>query len=229
MTNMKEFPIDPTARMNENAWLEEGIQSGWMAAALEETDTTIRKLRLFLCACYRRISPFLEDSYCEWLELMEKLVEEGTVSDEEREALGLEGESTQTVASLRSLIDEAIEPCGNIVADAFPEIVDEDGDSIIYLAQKEAECDLLRDIVGNPYRRFDFAEKKWITAEVLRFASVIYEHRAFEFMPELADTLQQAGCNESAILDHCHNGCSHVRGCWVIDGILGKDAPRGTT
>ena len=209
--------------MDEGAWLEEGIQSGWMAAALEEGDASVRKLRLFMCACYRRIWPFLEESYREWLVLMEKLVEEGEVTAEERESLGLEGDTDQKVESLGRMVDEAIEPCGNFVADAFPEIVDEDGDSIVYLAQKEAECDMLREIVGNPYRKVEFSGKKWVTPEVVRFAEVIYEHRAFEFMPELGDTLQQAGCEEREVLEHCLNGCSHVRGCWVVDGILGKE------
>jgi len=41
-------------------------------------------------------------------------------------------------------------------------------------------------------------------------------------MPILADALQDAGCNNDDILDHCRGSGQHVRGCWVIDLLLGK-------
>jgi hypothetical protein len=42
-------------------------------------------------------------------------------------------------------------------------------------------------------------------------------------MPILADALQDAGCDNDDILDHCRdsNG-AHTRGCWVVDILLGK-------
>ena len=51
----------------------------------------------------------------------------------------------------------------------------------------------------------------------------MYEARDFGAMPILADALQDAGCEDAAILDHCRdaNGV-HVRGCWVVDLVLGK-------
>jgi hypothetical protein len=42
-------------------------------------------------------------------------------------------------------------------------------------------------------------------------------------MPILADALQDAGCDNEAVLDHCRSVGTHVRGCWVVDLVLGKE------
>jgi hypothetical protein len=54
-------------------------------------------------------------------------------------------------------------------------------------------------------------------------AERIYEERCFDAMPVLADALQEAGCEVPAILDHCRQPGEHVRGCWVVDLVLGKE------
>ena len=38
-----------------------------------------------------------------------------------------------------------------------------------------------------------------------------------------ADALQDAGCDNDDILDHCRGDGPHVRGCWVVDLVLGKE------
>ncbi|MDY3556938.1 hypothetical protein R5W24_006114 [Gemmata sp. JC717] len=54
-------------------------------------------------------------------------------------------------------------------------------------------------------------------------ARQMYESHDFSAMPILADALQDAGCNAEAILNHCRDvGTPHVRGCWVVDLVLGK-------
>jgi hypothetical protein len=53
-------------------------------------------------------------------------------------------------------------------------------------------------------------------------AQGIYDERAFERLPILADALEDAGCTDAAILVHCRGPGPHVRGCWVVDLILGK-------
>ena len=50
----------------------------------------------------------------------------------------------------------------------------------------------------------------------------MYASRDFSPMPILADALQDAGCDSADILDHCRGSGPHVRGCWVVDLVLGK-------
>ncbi|HVL11991.1 MAG TPA: hypothetical protein VM529_05470 [Gemmata sp.] len=52
----------------------------------------------------------------------------------------------------------------------------------------------------------------------------MYGSRDFSPMPILADALQDAGCDSADILDHCRGPKQvHVRGCWVVDLVLGKE------
>jgi hypothetical protein len=81
---------------------------------------------------------------------------------------------------------------------------------------------IMRDIVGNPFRTVTF-DPSWRTSDVILLAQGIYDNRAFDRMPILADALQDAGCNNPDILDHCRDtSLPHVRGCWVVDLVLGK-------
>lgn len=85
-----------------------------------------------------------------------------------------------------------------------------------------AHCNLLRDIVGNPSHCANLAPA-WISATVLSLAQAIYNDRAFDRLPILADALEEAGCTDRDILDHCRQPGVHVRGCWVVDLVLGKE------
>jgi hypothetical protein len=86
----------------------------------------------------------------------------------------------------------------------------------------EGQSILLRDIFGNPFRRVAI-DPRWLTSSVLDLARAIYDDRAFERMPVLADALMDAGCDNDDILDHCRGDGVHVRGCWVVDLLLGKE------
>jgi hypothetical protein len=80
----------------------------------------------------------------------------------------------------------------------------------------------LRDIFGNPFRPVSFPPV-WRTDTAIALARNMYESRDFSAMPILADALQDAGCDSAAILDHCRSAEQlHVRGCWVVDLVLGK-------
>ncbi|MDB5308941.1 MAG: hypothetical protein JWO38_3143 [Gemmataceae bacterium] len=81
---------------------------------------------------------------------------------------------------------------------------------------------LFRDIIGNPFRPVAFAPD-WHTSTTVQLARQMYESRDFTPMPILADALQDAGCEDDAILAHCRDPqATHIRGCWVIDLVLGK-------
>ena len=80
----------------------------------------------------------------------------------------------------------------------------------------------LREVFGNPFRPVTF-DPAWLTSDVLALARGIYEERAFDRMPILADALQDAGCECDDILNHCRDAnATHVRGCWALDLVLGK-------
>ena len=81
---------------------------------------------------------------------------------------------------------------------------------------------LLRDIFGNPFRPVTFSPN-WRTDTAVTRARTMYESRDFSAMPILADALQDAGCDSADILTHCRSDGPHVRGCWVVDLVLGKE------
>ena len=85
-----------------------------------------------------------------------------------------------------------------------------------------AQSDLLRDIFGNPFRPLVFAPE-WRTDTAVSLARQMYDSRDFGAMPILADALQDAGCDNEDVLNHCRAQCVHVRGCWVVDMVLGKE------
>jgi hypothetical protein len=70
--------------------------------------------------------------------------------------------------------------------------------------------------------RFVTIRPSWLTSTVVALARGIYEDRAFDRMPILADALQDAGCDSDDILNHCRGPGPHIRGCGVVDLVLGK-------
>jgi len=87
--------------------------------------------------------------------------------------------------------------------------------------QRDA-ADLLREQLGNPFRQYTF-DPAWRTETVVALASGIEADRAFDRMPILADALEEAGCDERAMLDHLRGPGPHARGCWVLDLILNRE------
>jgi ATP-dependent Clp protease ATP-binding subunit ClpA len=65
----------------------------------------------------------------------------------------------------------------------------------------------------------------WLTREggqAARVARAIYEERRWGDLPVLADALEEAGCADREILDHCRRPGEHGPGCWVLDLLLGE-------
>jgi hypothetical protein len=83
---------------------------------------------------------------------------------------------------------------------------------------------LIREIFGNPFREviLDPAWLRWNDGTVPRIARGIYDDYRFADLPILHDALLDAGCDGEDILAHCRTPEGHVRGCWVIDLLLGK-------
>ncbi|OWK42425.1 hypothetical protein FRUB_04503 [Fimbriiglobus ruber] len=97
-------------------------------------------------------------------------------------------------------------------------LIDQDWDNARRLKRM---AEVFRCIFGNPFRPITF-NPSYLTPTVLSLAKGIYEDRAFDRMPVLADALQDAGCDNEDILTHCRGPGPHVRGCWVVDLCLGK-------
>jgi hypothetical protein len=91
--------------------------------------------------------------------------------------------------------------------------------------EEAAQADLLRDIVGNPFQprpAFDPQWQSWRRGLIPTMAQQIHDERRYENLPILADMLEEAGCDNEAILAHCRGPGPHVRGCWVVDWLLAK-------
>jgi hypothetical protein len=84
------------------------------------------------------------------------------------------------------------------------------------------QASALRDIFGNPFRPITFSPQ-WRTDTAVSLARQMYEARDFSAMPILADALQDAGCDSEDVLNHCRGDGPHVRGCWVVDLVLGRE------
>jgi hypothetical protein len=89
-------------------------------------------------------------------------------------------------------------------------------------------CQLLREVFGNPFRRFT-PDPTWLSATLVSLAEAAYADRPLpdghldsSRLPVLADALEDAGCNNAEILAHCRGPGPHVRGCWIVDLLLGN-------
>jgi hypothetical protein len=199
-----------------------------------------RKLRLFACACYWRFHEhFVEDPDGEGLfavELAEAyadgLAGAADLAKVRQEVVpGLWDQCSSAVVRQEIADCATAVPLGDVApaARAFVFWVESNlsGDEVQEEIGREqaAMCAALRDLMGNPFRPvvLDPGWVSWNGSTVVGIAQSIYEERAFDRLPILGDALQDAGCNEQSILAHCHEDVEHMRGCWVVDLLLGKE------
>jgi hypothetical protein len=97
-------------------------------------------------------------------------------------------------------------------------------DAVETEAELTAQAGILLDIFGNPFRpvTLDPFWLAWSNGTILKLTQAIYDERAFDRLWILADALEEAGCTNADILSHLRGPGPHVRGCWVVDLILGK-------
>ena len=87
-------------------------------------------------------------------------------------------------------------------------------------AEKAALCCLLRDIIGNPFVPLT-VERAWLTPKVVRLGRAIFEQRAFDRLPKLADALEDAGCwnfTNLGPLPGMWAACAGLLGCGPASG-----------
>jgi hypothetical protein len=208
---------------------------------LRTTGADERKLRLFACACCRRVwhlaasrrSMEAVDTVERYLDRLpggERLPAARTAGwAAYREApkdrpgarrfahaaylmtRGGEGMTHSRVSQAAQLCAEAAVEAGN--------------DLGTWGRERAAQAALLRDLF-NPFRAVTL-DPAWLThngGTAARVASAIHEAGDFDAVPVLADALEEAGCEDCTLLDHCRGPGPHVRGCWAVDLILGRGA-----
>jgi len=94
--------------------------------------------------------------------------------------------------------------------------------------ERRAECHLLREVFGNPFRPATISPA-WRTPQVVALAQAASEERELPAgtldqarLAVLADALEEAGCDQADLLAHLRGPGPHVRGCWAVDLLLGK-------
>jgi len=91
----------------------------------------------------------------------------------------------------------------------------------VWADELKQQIRITHDIFGNPFCPTTVCPS-WLTSTVVALAEGIYQERAFDRLPILADALQDAGCDNDDMLNHCRSEGSHCRGCWVVDLLTGR-------
>jgi hypothetical protein len=186
-----------------------------------------RKLRLFACACIRRLGQVVTDRRLRAALDTAEAFADGRALNRELEAVsrtvqrlaqsgyGLAIPRTPWV-SMTSGVMWATDSLARAAAFQTGRALTE-----FQGCGLREQCDLLRDIFGNPFRPVALgpAWVRWNDRTVARLARLIYDNRTFDQMPILADALEEAGCADEILLRHCRQA-DHVRGCWVLDQIF---------
>jgi hypothetical protein len=230
--------------MDEKQWLR-CTDPDAMLAFLGSTASQ-RKLRLFACACVRRAWPLLIDVRSRGAVAVAERAADGLVDGEkmlfacgdavnvwEHQASRQEhltyAEVDAAVAASSTCDDLAFEAARHASVRAAGSTRSPSGRA----DEQEAQCRLLRDVFSDtrtPLPSLDRAVLEWGGGIVQRLALAAYDERQLPVgtldnarLAVLADALEEAGCENEQILGHLRSGGDHVRGCWLIDLLLGKE------
>jgi hypothetical protein len=232
--------MELATRMTESAWLT-CMDSVLM---LEDLGCGVsdRQLRLFACGCCRRIWHIIrEANWRQYVKIAERAAD-GLVSREllaqvrgnskfillpYRTAARATGDADARVAAYQASFYAMAAVGIATLRRRGRKVADQDRGLIVETAraaEREGQAGLLRDIIGNPFRApsMDVRWRTWQGGLLVKLAQTIYDERAFDRLPILADALEDAGCDNVDLLTHCRSGQEHMRGCWVIDLLLGR-------
>jgi hypothetical protein len=186
-----------------------------------------RKLRLFAVACCRRVWHLLVDERSREAVAVAERFADGVATEQELEGVRQVAWefSLHTVHENEAFFDLGADALNAADVPAWTAEWSVEPVRVVIAAQRalgsteQAEHSRLLRCVVNPFRS---APIHPIGGRGTKLAEGIYAERAFDRLPRLADALEEAGCTDAEILDHCRVQTSHVRGCWVIDLLLGK-------
>lgn len=226
---LHQEPPRPDRTMNEEEWL--ACHEPLMMIRHVRGNISPRKLRLFACACFRRVWDFLPEDDRRLVEITERLADEDGMLEETRTAVEVSPKWTDCLTHLnvdrvaRASADRTREVAWfsvYIAEGVSPFKIQKFDDEANRRSEVErsAQVELFRDLVGNPFRPL-VVESTWLTSEVIALAREIYDERAFDRLPQLVTALEQQGCLLEDLIGHCREGGEHARGCWVVDGLLG--------
>jgi len=222
--------------MTEQEWLECSDPKSLLYHLGSKADK--RRCILFVCACERRL---WDEPDCERekIKVTEHYADGKAIAADVAAALrdtGIDDMDvafvTTRVGSVPWAISESLDSAALVADAALRDQALTEGSKVnsleadlarkaAYDVEKLLQCDLLRDIFANPFRPIAL-DPSWFSPKVVALAQEIYDTRAFDLLPSLADALEAGGCDDAEILNHCRAPGSHVRGCWVLDLVLGK-------
>ena len=228
--------------MNEQEWLENIVPQSLLECAL--ISSSRRKERLILVECARRTFQNGEDRVTQAILYAERLADNQPDRDERNSiednlpAPTIPDPQQRRERVIYFLLQRLDNPGGALnwsrerlsdgidaikMASYTPQLAtDRTARTIWESTINRSHTDVVREVFGNPFRPVPFSPN-WRTSTAVTLASQMYESKDFSAMPILADALQDAECNNEDILSHCRSGGSHVRGCWVVDLVLGKE------
>jgi hypothetical protein len=97
------------------------------------------------------------------------------------------------------------------------------------VSERTQQAGVIQDVFGNPFRPVA-VDVGWQTPTIIALAQAAYDDRTLPAgtldnarLSLLADALEEAGCDNADILSHLRSPGPHVRGCWVLDLLLGKE------
>jgi hypothetical protein len=228
--------------MTEDEWLA-SVDPRKMLEPFRGGRASDRKLRLLLVACGRRVENLLRAEYgprgedaLTALAIAERFADGAATEEEMRpfqnaipfdhpEVLARGACAVDPLNGVFDYLDDAIDFAVRTAVRAAPVSNRRRPFHVAVRAEQAGQAGLLRCVFANPFRpvALDPSWLRWKDGALPKMAQAIYDERRFADLPVLADALEDAGCADAAVLGHCRSGREHVRGCWVIDLLLGKE------
>jgi hypothetical protein len=202
-----------------------------------------RKLRLYAVACCRKIMHLFHDERSRRvIEVMEDFVDgKGDRKyirsvanaaaaafaelDRDGRATAAEREAVRVICKLAETTHPLFMKGYDLSSDEERRLAHYAARGAGFFLDRKVQCHLLRCIFGNSFRPAPAVDLSWLAwngGTVGKLAAAIYDERRIADLPILADALEDAGCTDAVILAHCRGPGEHVRGCWVVDLLTGR-------